>query len=365
MTDSASHAHPFRVLIIKPSSLGDIIHAFPAVDLLLSRYPDAEIDWLVHPAFADALVYCRNIRNVIIFPRRELGRASTFLPHFIRLTRSLRHHRYDLVIDFQGLMRSAVFGRLTRHRRYAGFAVPKEAPARVLYREAITTPPSCRHAVEKNLAMLGRLLNIESPAKAFPPLPPHPGAAEKAAALLHRHGVEPGSRLIGIVPGARWETKRWPESFFATAISTLAELDPAMKFILLGAPAEKAAAAEIERLTGLPDRVISLVGATGIAELTEVIRLTRAMLTNDSGPMHLAAALRIPVFALFGPTVPEKTGPWGDIHTILRADLECLGCLKRSCPRGDNRCRQMIDPRVTANAIFNLINGDQPPCSAN
>jgi len=360
MSNSAAvKIHPFRVLVIKPSSLGDIIHALPAVELLLQHYPQARIDWLVHPAFAEALQYCRNLTRVIIFPRQELGKAKTFLPHFLRLSRELRRRRYDLVVDFQGLMRSAFFGRLTRTRRFAGFANPKEPIARIFYREKVKVPMRV-HAVEKNLDFVAGLLNVEVPAAfRFPVLPPNPDAARRAAALLRQNGlgIHP---LLGIIPGARWETKRWPETFFAAVIDRVAEALPDLRFVMLGAPAENAAAEKIRQLVKSPDRIVSLTGKTSIAELTEVIRQTVGLLTNDSGPMHIAAALQVPVFALFGPTDPAKTGPWGPGHFIFQPDLDCRGCLKRECPRGDARCHQMLDPQTVAEAIYTKINGGKP-----
>jgi len=355
---------PFRVLVIKPSSLGDIIHAFPAVELLLRYHPNARIDWLVHPAFVDVLKYCPNLARVVLFPRKELGKAKTFLPYFLRLSRDLRRRRYDLVLDFQGLMRSAIFGRLARAGRFVGFADPREPIAKVFYRERVKVTGDSTHAVEKNLAFVAELLGVPVPADFQATVPAaDPDAAAAADKLLAETGAVNGAPILGIIPGARWETKRWPESFFARVIDDLSERHPTLRFALLGAPSEAPAAEQIKTLVKHPDRLLMLAGRTSLTELTETIRRTVGLLSNDSGPMHVAAALRIPVFAMFGPTVPEKTGPWGRIHTIFQPELECRGCLKRRCPQGHDRCRELIDPAAVANAISTTINGEKP-CSA-
>ena len=111
-------------------------------------------------------------------------------------------------------------------------------------------------------------------------------------------------------------------------------------------------------LTHDKGRVIPLIGKTQITDLVEIIRRAAGLLTNDSGPMHIAASLHVPVFAVFGPTVPEKTGPYGHIHTILQPNLECRKCLKRQCPSGNPRCHHMIDPKSAAAAIVHQLSGE-------
>ena len=346
-----------KILIIKPSSLGDIVHVFPAVDILLEAYPDAVIDWLVHPAFVGMVKYCRNFRRAIIFPRRELGRAATFLPYFTRLARKLRREKYDLVVDFQGLLRSALFGRMTRCRRYVGFGHPREFPARFLYRENFAAPPEFVHAVDRNCYLAGRIVNRPYRSGTPAVLPVNPVNAARAEVRLRQAGIGGGERFLGVIPGARWESKQWPPEFFASVISRLAAGDPQLKFVLLGSPSDVAGADAVRAAATCPDRIVSLVGATRISDLVEIIRQSSGLLTNDSGPMHIAAALKVPVFAVFGPTVPEKTGPYGNIHTVWQPELPCRQCLKRYCPTGGSRCHQSIDPEQVANEIRGKLSG--------
>jgi len=352
-----------KILIIKPSSLGDIVHAFPAVDILLESYPDAEIDWLVHPAFAGMLKYCRNIHDIIPFPRRELGRPATFLPSFTRLAYRLRRKRYDLVVDFQGLMRSALFGRITRCRRYVGFSQPKEIAARFFYRENYHVPEEFVHAIDRNCYLTSRITRSSYQPHQPTPLPSNPENAAQAENLLRENGILPDNIFLGVIPGARWESKKWPAGFFSGVIDHLSGHDHKIKFVLLGAQADMGSTNAILQTVKQPERVVSLVGKTQIPDLVEIIRRSAGLLTNDSGPMHIAASLQVPVFAVFGPTVPEKTGPYGNIHTILQPQIDCRKCLKRHCPSGDARCHSLIDPQHTANMIISKLSGENKHAS--
>ncbi|MDD3118582.1 MAG: lipopolysaccharide heptosyltransferase II [Victivallales bacterium] len=347
-----------KILIIKPSSLGDIVHVFPAVDILLEAYPEAEIDWLVHPAFVGMVKYCRNFRRAIIFPRRELGRAATFWPYLNRLARKLRRERYDLVVDFQGLLRSALFGRIARCRRYVGFGHPREAAARFLYRENYEVPSEFVHAVDRNCYLAGRIVNRPYRPRLPLPLPVNPENSVRAEMRLRQAGITPGTRFLGVIPGARWESKQWPPEFFAAVIDRLSGGDEHLRFVLLGSPADRAGAEAVLQAAAHPERLRSLVGETRIGELVEIIRQSSGLLTNDSGPMHIAAALQVPVFAVFGPTVPEKTGPYGNIHTVWQPELSCCRCLKRQCPTGAAPCHRAIDPEQAAETIMSKLSGE-------
>ena len=345
----------FKVLIVKPSSLGDIFHVFPAIAILTAAHPDVEIDWLVHPAFADVLKYCPNIRRIIFFRRKELGSVKTFLPHFLKLFTEIRQKRYDLVVDFQGLFRSALFAWLARCRRIAGFASPKEPAAKFFYTERIIVPDSALHAVDKNLSMMRQLLNSENTI-ANPFLQPVKAFSEKAEKLLRESGVAPSDRVVGIIPGARWQSKCWPPAFFAEIIAAVSRLHPELKFLILGSEADSQPSNEIIKSAAAAG-IISLTGKTGIGELVETIRRCEFIISNDSGPIHIAAAMNKTVFAFFGPTDPAKTGPYGDKHYIFQADLPCIKCLKRKCPRGTFECHKLEFDKIMDKLKHFINNG--------
>ena len=345
----------FKVLIVKPSSLGDIFHVFPAVALLTTAHPDVEIDWMVHPAFADVLKYCPNIRRVIFFQRKELGSFKTFLPHFFKLFSELRQKRYDLVIDFQGLFRSAFFAWIARCRQIAGFASPKEPAAKFFYTIKIIVPGSTLHAVDKNINMMQQLLNsTHTVASTFPA--PVKEFYEKAEKLLRESGITPSDRVVGIIPGARWKSKCWPPAFFAEILSAVNRLHPELKFIILGSESDSTASTEIMK-SATDAKIISLTGKTSIGELIETIRRCEFIISNDSGPVHIAAAMNKTVFAFFGPTDPCKTGPYGSNHYIFQADLPCIKCLKRKCPLGTFECHKLEIDKIIDKLNHFINNG--------
>ena len=341
-----------RILIVKPSSLGDVFHVFPAVAQLAGLFPEARFDWLIHPAFAEALDYAPTpIDRRIFFRRRELGRIGTFLPEFLELWRELRQERYNYIFDFQGLLRSSLCARLARGR-VIGFARPRERMARWFYHNYCKVNLRL-HAVRRNQLLVERcfqtgLMNLKCS------LPRVDAYASSLEGKLSRLGVPPEAPLVAVSPGARWESKVFPAELFGQVIQLAARMVPEAYFVLAGAPADRAQADQIRHCCD-SGHVVSLAGATGLGELIELIRRSRVLLSNDSGPVHIAAAAGVPVVCFYGPTNPKLTGPFGDIHTILqRADLECIGCLRRHCRKTETECHR-IDPARAATAIRNKI----------
>ena len=342
-----------RILIVKISSLGDIIHAFPAVALLKKECPDSKIDWLVNPAFAGALKYCAGIRQIIPFPRKELSHIGSFFPAFFGTIGELRNKKYDIVIDFQGLMRSAFFAWSTGAGRIAGFKCPKEKPAKFLYSENFEIEPEFVHAIEKNTRLVSKLLGTEFSIM-LEDLPVIDDSREKALGILGSAGFAPGKPFAAIAPGARWESKKWPTSFFAEVVKKVLASDKNAKFAVLGTESDSGdASAIMEAVPG--NSIANLCGKTGMGELFEILRLSRCLLSNDSGPVHIAAALKTPVIALFGPTIPAKTGPYGQIHRVFQPDLDCIGCLSRYCTKHTQECHSGIDSGAVADAMLGLM----------
>ncbi len=331
-----------RILVVKPSSLGDILHTFPALELLHRRFPEAELDWLVHPAFQEVLAFSPfPVARAILFQRKKLGKASTFPREFLGLARELRRCRYDLVIDFQGLLRSAVFSFLARGPRPVGFSRPRERNARWLYGRRCRVDMN-QHAVERNVALVNQLLDMNEPV---------PNLALPRGRFPVQLPVEAeGRRLIGIIPGARWESKRFPPELFAAVMKAVRRDFPDVAFLLIGSPADRDDAERILKVSDMPG-VFSLAGRTGIGEMMELLGKCELVISNDSGPIHAAAALGVPVFGFFGPTHPEWTGPYGAGHRVFRRELECGGCMRRHCPRGPVPACHGLDPESIAAAV--------------
>ncbi len=346
-----------KILIIKISSLGDVLHAFPAVSLIAGKYKDAQIDWLVNPAFAPILEYNTCVNRIILFPRRELASPLTFSKAFIRLIRDIRKEKYDLVIDLQGLLRSAFFARFARTPVIAGFDSPKEKAATFFYNRKITPDAEHVHAVDKNAGFVSKLLDVPFSVPDSP-LPENRRNMDNLAAILGKKNVSTNDLIIGVAPGARWESKQWPPSFFAKVMDSLVGRVPGCKFILLGSPDELETCRKIASSCEKARPVI-IAGETGIGELVEAIRISKCLLCNDSGPMHIAASLKIPVCAMFGPTDPEKTGPYGKPHSVFQPELSCIKCFKRYCPQKNYVCQKSVNPDLAADGIISLLNAKE------
>ncbi|MBO5899339.1 MAG: hypothetical protein J6Q80_01260, partial [Lentisphaeria bacterium] len=216
-----------RILIVKPSSLGDIIHAFPALVLLKKCFPHSECDFLVNPSFAGILDFSPvPIRKKILFERKKLGKLSTVLPETLKLIKNLRAEKYDLVVDFQGLLRSAFFAGFA-NAKYgcAGFAVPREKASAAFYRYKAKV--NAVHAVERNVELVNLLTgnNFTTPVCDIP-------RGEYNKAELDRLP----EKFVLMLPGARWESKRFPETLFGSIANLLSRKGIAS--ILAGSPDE-------------------------------------------------------------------------------------------------------------------------------
>ncbi len=340
-----------RVLVVKPSSLGDILHVFPALDLLHRHLPNAKLDFLVHPAFAEVLHYSPwPVERTILFERKKLAHLTTFAPAFFRLLHELRRNHYDLIVDFQGLSRSAIFSFLAKGSPVVGFAEPREKPARYFYSRRIEVPAG--HAVERYVNLVNGLLQLHEP----PPQPVLPEKPEIKQQLTEKFGPLP-ERMIALIPGARWESKRFPAKLFAEIVLETAKREPTATFAILGSRSDQEAESEIVRLIAGRVPLLRFAGRTSIAQMMELIHSSAAVISNDSGPIHAAAAFSKPVIGLFGPTDPAKTGPYGKKNRIHQLnDLACIKCMKRHC-RGNRfqpACHR-LDAAAIATDIENLI----------
>ena len=350
-----------RILVVKPSSLGDIVHTFPAVALLRQTAPKAIIDWVVADNLADTAAMCPGgVSRLVVFPRKQLH--SFHLGCLGALWRGLRQESYAAIIDFQGLLRSGLMSRIARSPLRIGFAHAREgAPLFYTHKVALPTELRQAHAAEKNLHLMRAALNLlELPIpQAVPDAPPTlpAGWRDRALAKLTACGLAGDGPLIAVAASSRWESKSWPATFFAAVLTRLAGRRPDARIWLLGAPGEDAerAAHVVAALDDEATRraVRNLAGQTTIAEMTALLASSQAMLTNDSGPMHIAAALHVPCVALFGATDDRLTGPYGPPgrHTVIRSHCPQSPCFRRQCPRDGHPCAEGLDPAEVARLL--------------
>ncbi len=343
-----------RILIIKPSSFGDVIHALPVLHGLRQRFPRARISWLVSTACAGLLEGHPELDEIILFDRRRfgrLGRSWQVTWEFAAFVRELNARRFDLALDLQGLFRSGFLSLASGAGVRMGFARAREF-GWLFYTRPMREPRGERHAVDRNY-QAGRLLGFaEVPIRFALPV-----AAEARAVMTERlaaAGIAAGERYALLAPGTRWETKRWPVEHFAEVARRL-KADHGLAVVLAGAPDEVEAAAQVATLAG--GGVANFAGQTSLRELIALVSGAAVVIMNDTGPMHLAAALGRPLVALYGPTSPVRTGPYRRPEAVVRLDLPCSPCyLKRlaDCPYG-HRCLRELTPAMVCRRVAALL----------
>lgn len=310
-----------KVLILKPSSLGDVIHALPVARLLRLQYPDCEIHWWLGKDLLPLLADDPDISRLIPFNRRRWW--SPNCPTGLWQTvNAARKERYDLVIDLQGLMRSALFAWLARGAYTVGVLDRREGGS-ALYDLAVERPGQNVHAVDWYLAV-AKAIGLD-PSRAIDWLPENRAVATE----VRRKWRVDGARWVVLCPGARWENKMWPLNSFVELSRKLLQEHADLKLVVIGGREDMGRGRVLH--SAEPDQVLDLTGCTSLTEMVEWIRLAEVTVTNDTGPMHVAAAMKKPVVAIFGPTAPERTGPYGQIDRVLRASLPCVPCLQRRC----------------------------------
>ena len=340
-----------RYLIIKPSSLGDVIHAFPAVSLLAKHRPEAKIDWVVVPAFADIVRLHPAVDNVILFPRKELGKITKFPAAAIRLAKQIRKNHYTAVIDMQGLLRSGLITALAKTEKVAGPLEPKEGIAKLFYHQKIDSGAATVHAVRRNYRLIAEFIGVDSTGKPETVFLKNETEANKIAELMKEL---PSGPVVAIAPGARWPSKCWPVTYFAQTANLLKKNIPDCSFLILGTKDESEMAEKLVETIHAP--CLNLTGKTSVVGLLEAIRSSDVLFCNDSGPMHIGAALEVPVVCMFAPTDPERTGPFSEKAIVLTPkDLPCLKCFRYDCPQAN--CHRAIPTETAEQAIRSFIGG--------
>jgi lipopolysaccharide heptosyltransferase I len=328
-------AEPQRILIVKPSALGDIVHALPVLNLLRRRFRSAEMSWLVTPAFAPLLEDHPQIDRVWRFERGPRGgawRDARTMKGLASLRRQLRDHRFDLVIDLQGLFRSGWLTAQTRAPLRVGFAYAREAAA-IFYTHKVRSRGVERHAIERYLDVAEELGCGRGPVEfEF-------GVGDGVrSAVQKRVGPKPYCVLL---PGTNWATKRWPVEKFLNLAKRIAA-ERGLRCVLAGGN-------DVTALVPPDNGIDSFAGQTSLKELVALLEGAALVVANDSGPMHIAAALGRPLVSLFGPTNPVRTGPYGRLDTVLRLDLVCSPCYRRTCLH--HTCLQ----RLTENDVMAAV----------
>ena len=344
-----------RLLLVKPSALGDVVHALPVAATLHRRYPNIALHWLVEEEAADIVRGHPALSGVVVSGRkrwlRQLQRPAqipTTLGEIRCFAAELRNRRYDAVLDLQGLLKSALYVLATGAPIRVGFAEGREGAPWILTHR-IVAPPQPVHAVDRYLA-LAAAVDATDPVRDFHiSLSPEDLAAARSHLATCR--VPPGCPRVALHPAARWRTKLWEVPRWRELATAL--LSEGMGVILTGSREDEPLGTAI--LAGLHPQPLSLIGSLTLKQLVAVLREVDLLVTVDSGPMHLGAAVGTPVVALFGPTDPLRTGPLGP-GRILRRELPCSPCLQRRCRIADiYRCMRDLSVAEVLGAVRDLL----------
>ena len=302
-----------KILIVKPSAIGDVVHALPVLNLLRRRYPAAHVAWLVTPACAGLLDGHPQLDEVIRFDRKRFGHAWRDPKAMVALAafhRDLHRRRFDLVIDLQGLFRSGWLSFSTGATTRVGTSTDREFG----WAFATTVAPvggRDRHAVDRYLSVADHLGLGTSPVEFVFPTDDADRAA--VAPLL------PAGPFAVFLPATHWPTKRWPIDRFAELVTPLRERF-GLASVVAGGP-------DADAVPGAG----SIAGRTTLRQLVAVLERASLVIANDTGPMHVAAALGRPLVTVFGPTDPGRTGPYNRPDSVVRLDLPCAPCFSRRC----------------------------------
>ncbi len=343
-----------KILIIKLSAIGDVVQSLCVLDALRHKFPDAEIHWLAGEAAAALVSNHSMINEVIVYPRKRLGELCSspltwplLASEGRKFLHELRLHSYDIVIDLQGLLKSGVLAWLSHGKRKIGFAAGREASS-IFLNEKLPPYDPDEHAVLRYMRIAYHLGADSGRAISFP-LCSTDREQQQASALLESRGISPG-RFIGLIPGTRWETKHWTPEGFA-AVSDMIMERTRMDVAVLGSGSDSRLASEISSLSqkGIHD----LTGTTDLRTLGALLSMSAAVISTDTGPMHLAAAAGTKIVALFGPTSPERTGPFTQKSRVVTASVGCRPCFRRNCE--DPRCMRRIAASDVAESLMELM----------
>jgi heptosyltransferase-1 len=339
-----------RLLIVRLGALGDVVHAIPVAAALRRAFPSARIDWLVSAKHREILDLVPVIDRRLVVndrPSAGSGRADDGGTSLLGAIAELRRSRYDVAIDLQGLIKSAVLARLSGAPRVLGFSsrYARERAARLFYTEAhdpgrggLYDPRETRHVVDINLGLLG-LLGITAPVREFP----IEDVDSNVARVIRR---QTGGRYALLNPGAAWPNKRWPPARLAAIAVELRARHGLMSVVLWG-PGEEPLAAEV--VAGA-DGAAVLSPRTTIADLVALARRAALMVSGDTGPTHIAAALGTPIVGIYGPTRPARNGPMSPLDLTVSRDAVCQCHHLRSCTR-DRMCLLDIEVAEVLEAV--------------
>ena len=334
-----------KILIVKISALGDILHALPVLKALKQSHPDVFTGWLVARAYKEILEGNPYLDKIFVFERERWRGMKNCLfrqNEIWQLLKEIRSEGFDTCLDLQGLFRSGFFTFLSGASRRLGFGNAREFST-LAYNERVDVPISIIHAVDRNAYLAERI--VQQPVPRDFPVFLSEQDKQKANFWLQ------GKPCIIMAPGTRWPSKRWPTNYFGKLIDDLLIAYNAT-IALVGAKGDAGLGEQILSSTRFPEKVVNLIGKTSIKELCAVMSKADLVISNDSGPMHIAAAMGAKVLALFGPTDTQKTSPYGKNHIVLQHEYGCNPCRNRVCSKQPTCMEHLLPEEVKKHIVF-------------
>jgi len=318
-----------NILIVKLSAIGDVIHALPVSYAIKETYPEAHVTWVVEPPAKPLLENNPYIDEIIVFEKKKFKSLGGFLKNFGPLRSKLKKHSYDIAFDLQGLGKSAAIVLAAGAKKSYGTCNMRELS------DYVSTPVRGQnangHIVERYLDV-ARAIGCKVEEVRLP-LELLPKEEKNAQLLLKQAGAPQGARYAVLAVGANWPNKRWPTQSYAQLSDKLYREEIIPVFVGGGA-VDEGLIAEICQNTDIPP--VNLVGRTSLRELAAIIKGAVAVVGGDTGPVHLAAGLKIPTIMVMGPTDANRNGPYLQMENDIEVPRDCHYCRKRACPKGED-----------------------------
>lgn len=343
-----------RFLIIRLTSIGDVLHSTPVAQALKTALPDCHITWLVSEVPSGLLSLNPYLDEVYVWPRERWEgymrhgqfRAAWQLWQKLKLDLEARH--FDIVLDIHGLFLTGMIAAASKAPRRIGMSNTRELNW-LFMTEIAPGSPQDVHVIQRYLSVL-RPLGIVSDHYAMTlPLPAE--TITFATNFLNSKGVKPKDTIIALNPATTWPAKNWPADYYAAIAKAL---QPKGHILLCGGPADQALGEYIIKQSGVP--IINAVNQTSLLQLAALISHCKVLVTGDTGPLHMAIALNIPTISMFGPTDPKKFGPLTSEHVVLQEQIGCRPCHKTVCPHKHLNCMHSLSPNKVIVAVQALLN---------
>ena len=342
-----------NILIIKLSAIGDVVHTLPFLEVLKKGFPEARIDWLVEEAASRIIEGHPAINGIIISRRKswqeQMRKGRNIFPvigEAARFLKDVRSREYDLIIDLQGLLKSGILIGLSKGKRKVGMSGSREG-ARLFLNERPIRVDYDRHAINRYLKV-AESLGCDS-ARWDGHIPVSAPDRRLIDQILVSSGIDK-KPLVAINPIAKWRTKLWRPERFAILADRIRD-EMGCEVIFTGSNLDEQIIGDITAM--MKTRPLNLAGQTNLKELAYFYSRCTLLITTDTGPMHMAAAMGCPVVALFGPTAPSRTGPYGKGHKVIRADVECSPCFKKRCDH--TKCMEAITVEKVFEGVKEVI----------